>query len=121
VLNRIGKMLKDFKISSKNSGVKEMKFHESGLLAIRGSHSVSIVQDFSESLEITMDKGTPNILAWSKDGNYLAIGTNQGSLVIFDFMSEKKLFLSGWLPAFINLKENTQKRLLVFLGQSTTS
>lgn len=95
VLNRIGKMLRDFKISGKNVGVQEMKFHECRLLAIRGTHSVCIVEDFSESLEITLDKGSPTIMAWSQDGNYLAIGTNQGALVIFDFMTEKKLFLSG--------------------------
>jgi WD40 repeat protein len=97
VLNRIGKMLCDFKIPGKNNGVLDLQFHSSGLLAARGTHSVSIVEDFSDIVEISMEKGIPSIMAWSQDGNYLAIGGNDGSLIIYNLLDEKKLFLESKL------------------------
>jgi WD40 repeat protein len=39
-------------------------------------------------------------MAWSQDGNYLAIGGSDGSLTIFNFLNEKKLFLQGWFLIF---------------------
>jgi len=46
--------------------------------------------------EITFDSGskTPNVIKWSDDSKYLAIGNTKGSILIWDHLSQKKILVS---------------------------
>jgi hypothetical protein len=95
VLNRIGQIIKDFRISNPNTGVENLMFHKNGHLAVIGNKSVSVYEDFTELVEISTNAGKPVICAWSKDGTFLGIGTDKGAIIIYDFNKEKKLSLDS--------------------------
>ena len=92
VLNRIGKLVSDFRLSAGNAGVFGLHFHKSGLLAVRGDQTVDLVTDFEEVVDLAMDSGTPTVVEWNEDGSLLGVGVSDGSLMVYDLFRQKKMF-----------------------------